>query len=131
WTEGAGNILRPFEPERSGETSTIIEAFREAGIEPEVKILGLDKMIFPQNISDKLEMQGQSGVRLRRLYSHEGIPIALVSLYVPLSMSGVAYMLADDANSHETIYSILEQRMGVVIKEARHVIKTTALDDFA
>jgi len=53
-----------------------------------------------------------------------------VSLYFPLSMSGVAYMLADDANSHETIYSILEQRMGVVIKEARHIIKTTALDDF-
>jgi DNA-binding GntR family transcriptional regulator len=45
-------------------------------------------------------------------------------------MSGLAYMLADDANSHETIYPILEQRMGVVIKEARHVIKTTALDDF-
>lgn len=128
--QGRGTFVRPLQHELSRETSTIIEAFREAGIEPEVKILGLDKMIFPQNISDKLEMQGQSGVRLRRLYSHEGIPIALVSLYVPLSMSGVAYMLADDANSHETIYSILEQRMGVVIKEARHVIKTTALDDF-
>ncbi|WP_167558675.1 UTRA domain-containing protein [Bradyrhizobium canariense] len=67
--------------------------------------------------------------RWSRRYSHEGIPIALVSLYVPLSMSGVAHMLADDTNSHETIYSILEQRMGVVIKEARHIIKTTALDD--
>jgi GntR family transcriptional regulator len=127
--QGRGTFVRPLQHGLSKETSTIIEAFRKAGIEPEVKILGLDQMAFPEYIADKVEMQGQNGVRLRRLYSHEGTPIALVSLYVPLSMSGVAYMLADSANSHETIYSILEQRMGVVIKEARHIIKTAALDD--
>ncbi len=68
------------------------------------------------------------GVKLRRLYSHNKAPIALVTLYVPLSMSGIAYLLVESANLHETTYSLFENKMGIKIKEAKHAIKTVAID---
>lgn len=128
--QGRGTFVRPpkLQHELSRQTTTIIEALRSHGIKPEVKILELEHCVFPPDIANALQMEGAEGAKLRRLYSHQRIPIALVTLYVPLSLSGVAHMLGKDENAHETIYSIFEQKMGITIKEARHVIKTVELD---
>jgi GntR family transcriptional regulator len=93
-----------------------------------VTILGLEQLKLPPPVNEILGTGDLEAVVLRRLYSHDRIPIALVTLYLPLPMSGVAYILAKPENSHETTYSIFEQQMGLAIKEARHVVKTVQLE---
>jgi GntR family transcriptional regulator len=64
---------------------------------------------------------------LTRLYLHNSVPIAQSTLHLPMSMSGVARILSQKQNVGQTTYSIFEL-MGLSIKEAKHVIKTVALD---
>ena len=113
----------------SGGARTIVEALREMGVEPDVKILGLEHIKLPEDIREALRTTEEDGVKLRRLYLHSAVPIALVTLYLPLSMAGVAYVLAQDANSHETVYSIFEQKMDIAITEAKYIVKSVLLDE--
>ena len=66
--------------------------------------------------------------RLRRCYKHNGSPIALVYLYLPLAMSGVAQILVQDDHLKETTYSVFENEMHIAIKEAKHIIRSVELD---
>jgi len=126
---GRGTFVNPphVRQQLSHEAQTIIEALHQEGIEPEVKVLGLEHLKLPPPISEILGTADRETVVLRRLYSYDGAPIALVTLYLPLPMSGVAYILAQPENSHETTYSIFEQQMGLTIKEAKHIVKTIQL----
>lgn len=113
------------------EAKTIVETLREMGIEPDVTILGLDHVAPPQRVQQAFDTDEKTVVLLRRLYTHEGSPIALVYLYLPLALSGVAYVLARDDHLKETTYSVFEKGMQINIKEAKHIIGTVALDDEA
>ncbi len=45
-------------------------------------------------------------------------------------MSGVAYLLVKNTDN-QTTYTILENSLGPVIKEAKHAIQTVALDELS
>ncbi len=110
------------------QAKTIVEALREKGIEPEVEVLGIDQVVPPQRVSEVFGNSGEKVTRLRRCYKHNGAPIALVYLYLPLAMSGVAHILAQDDHLKETTYSVFENEMHIAIKEAKHIIRSVELD---
>jgi GntR family transcriptional regulator len=123
--QGKGTFVNPGHMHHfSGRAQTIVEALRAEGTEPDVTVLGLEHCRLPDEIAALFGTGTQDGAILRRLYSHQGEAIALVTLYLPLSMSGVAHILAQDENRRETTYSVFERQMGLTIKEAKHVIKT-------
>jgi len=107
---------------------TIVEALAEKGIEPDVTVLGLDRVAPPPHVRAAFHGADAPVVRLRRLYAHAGCPIALVDLYVPLALSGVAQILAETGHRGETTYSVFETELQITIKEACHTIKTVRLD---
>lgn len=111
----------------SHEAQTIVEALRNEGIEPEIKVIGLDQKRPSPQVAAILGTGDHEICILKRLYLHSKVPIALSTLNLPLSMSGVASILSRQQNIDQTTYSIFES-MGLIIKEAKHVIKTVALE---
>ena len=109
------------------QAKTIVEALRERGIEPEVDIFGIDQVEPPDRVREAFG-NGAAVTRLIRRYRHKDAPIALVYLYLPLAMSGVAQLLAQDDHLRETTYSVFENEMHIEIKEATHVIRMVELD---
>lgn len=127
---GKGTFLKAPELKQhlNREAKTIVEVLRERGIEPDVTILGLEQIDPPTWVRDALGTGDEPVTRLRRVYKHEGLPIALVYLHLPLAMSGVASVLARDDHLTETTYTVFENELHVTIKEAKHVIHTVELD---
>jgi GntR family transcriptional regulator len=129
--QGKGTFIDPraMRQQLSGRAQTIVEALGETGVEPHVTVLDVERRRLPAPYPDLLGLEDQEAVVLRRLYSYQDDPIALVTLYVPLPMSGVAHALARPENSLETTYSIYEEQMGLVIKEATHVVRTKRINE--
>ena len=113
------------------QAKTIIEALAERGIEPEVEILGIDQVDPPDRVRDVFGKGDGPVIRLRRRYQHNARPIALVDLYLPLAMSGVAQVLAQDDHATETSYTVFENELNIAIKEAKHVIRSGNLSEKA
>jgi GntR family transcriptional regulator len=111
----------------SRQAQTIVEALRREGIEPEIQIASLDHISPDPHVAAVLGTGDQEIATLTRLYLHNGVPIAQSILHLPMSMSGVARILAQKQGADQTTYSIFES-MGLAIKEAKHVISTVALD---
>ncbi|MDP2619730.1 MAG: GntR family transcriptional regulator [Hyphomicrobiales bacterium] len=127
--QGKGTFVRAPQVKQklNREAKTIIEALRERGHEPDVKVLALEQLLPPAHVSELLGTADQQVTRLRRSYSVDGAPIALVDLFLPLAMSGVAHVLARDDHLKETSYSVFEEEMHIPIKEVKHIIHTRAL----
>ncbi len=121
---GATQVNQPL----NRQAKTIIEALTERGIEPEVEMLGLDQLVPPERVRDTLCNGDERVTHLRRCYKHNGAPIALVDLYLPLALSGVAHVLAQEDHLNETTYSVFENEMHIAIKEAKHIIRSEELD---
>jgi GntR family transcriptional regulator len=126
---GKGTFLRgpQVSQKLTRKARTIVEALRDRGIEPEVRIIGLQKIRAPEHVATILGTGDEPVMRLRRVYLHEGAPIALVDLFLPLALSGVAEVLCRDDYKYETSYSVFENEMHIRIKEAKHIIRTSAL----
>ncbi len=127
--QGKGTFVGtpPLNQQLDRQAKTIIEALRERGIEPEVDILGIDQVAPPQRVREAFGDVAPV-TRLIRCYRHEAAPIALVYLYLPLAMSGVAQLLAREDHLKETTYSVFENELHIEIKEARHVIRISELE---
>jgi GntR family transcriptional regulator len=111
----------------SNQAETIVEALRREGIEPDVRIVGLEHTRPDPQVAAVLGTGDEEIAVLTRLYVHNEAPIAQSTLHLPLSMAGVAHILAQQKSGEQTTYSIFES-MGLVIKEAKHVIRTVSLD---
>lgn len=110
-----------------GRSQTILEALQEKGIEPEVVVLGMETVVPPERVGEALGVAPRQQVmRVRRLYKVEGEPVALVYVYVAMEMSSVAIELAQ--SPQQTTYSVFEDKLGMVVRWARHVIKAVGAD---
>jgi GntR family transcriptional regulator len=107
---------------------TIVEALRRQGIEPTIRVVSLEHVAPDSEAATALGIQSKDIVKLTRVFCNGSIPVAQATLHLPLSMSGVAYLLEKNTDN-QTTYTILETSLGLTIKEARHVIKTVALDE--
>jgi GntR family transcriptional regulator len=107
---------------------TVVEALRRQGIEPTIHVVGLEHVTPDSEVATALRIQSEKVVRLTRVFRNGSIPVAQATLHLPLSMCGVAYLLEKNTDN-QTTYTILETSLGLTIKEAKHVIKTVALDE--
>ena len=131
--QGKGTFVgRPHVKQQlNRQAKTIIEALADRGIEPEVEILGIDRVEPPERVRDAFENGNGPVTRLRRRYQHNGRPIALVDLYLTLAMSGVAHVLAQEDHATETSYTVFEKEMNIAIKEAKYVVRSSDLSEKA
>src|ERR1700730_10298270 len=71
------------------EAHTIVETFEVAGVDLDVEVLSLVHVEPPPHVAAVFGTLDQKVVCLPRRYSSGGIPIGVVSLFLPLAMSGV------------------------------------------
>lgn len=107
----------------ANEASTIVEAFENAGIELSVEALGIEYIDPPDFIADLFCTTNQKIVCLKRKYFTEEATVGIVSLYFPLALSGVAYILNETRNSKETSYDLFEKQLHLKIGLVKYEIK--------
>lgn len=131
--QGKGTFVRAPQLNQTlnRQAKTIVEALREHGVEPEVRVLGMQQIPAPRGVSEILGTGDEPVTRLRRIYLTQGVPIALVDLFLPLAMSGVAQVLCREDHLKETSYSVFENELHIKISKAKHVIHSTALEPSA
>ena len=128
--QGKGTFVRaPQVNQKLGrEAKTIIEALRERGIDPEVRILGVQQIPAPLRVAEILGTGDDPVTRLRRVYLDDGVLLALVDLFLPLAMGGVVHVVWRDDHRKETSFTVFENEMHIKIKEAKHVIHSTVIE---
>ena len=105
--------------------STIPEVLMTLGMMPDVEVLSFAAVRPSADVQRKLKLKANEQVLLiKRLYRSGRAPIALVHVYLPIAMMKHADVLRDEQAPNETTYTILEQKLGVIIKEAQHVIRS-------
>jgi GntR family transcriptional regulator len=122
--QGIGTFAgHPIDQELSS-VQTIPEVLLMLGMMPDVKVLSFGTIMPPPDVQHELRLRrGERAVLMKRLYRSGTTPIALVHVYLPLALKEHAEALRNERTPSETTYTILEKKLGVVIKEARHVIK--------
>lgn len=125
---GVGTFVSgtPVTQNLSGGAQTIVEALRQQGIESTTRMVSLEHATPDYEVAEALQSD-EDIVRLVRVFLNGSIPVAQATLYLPISMSGVAYVLAKDADKHTT-YTVMEGSLGLKIKEAKHIIRTVKID---
>jgi GntR family transcriptional regulator len=127
--QGVGTFVgHPIDQELSS-VQTIPEVLMMLGMIPDVKVLSFATLVPPAAAQRALKLKpGERVVQMKRLYRSGDTPIALVHVYLPLALEPHAESLKDERAPAETTYTILEEKLGVTIKEARHVIKADKAD---
>lgn len=122
--QGIGTFAgHPIDQELSS-VQTIPEVLLTLGMMPGVKVLSFETVAPPADVKRALKLRaGERVVLMKRLYRSGRTPVALVYVYLPLALKEHAEILKDERAASETTYTILEKKLGVVIKDARHVIK--------
>jgi GntR family transcriptional regulator len=123
--QGVGTFAGHAINQELSTVSTIPEVLMTLGVMPDVKVLSFAAVRPPEDVRRKLKLETDEQVLLiRRLYRSGRVPIALVHVYLPLAMMKHAGVLRDGRTPSETTYTILERNLGVIIKDAQHVIKS-------
>jgi GntR family transcriptional regulator len=127
--QGVGTFAGyPIDQELSS-VQTTPEVLLMLGMIPDVKVLSFATVQAPAEAQRALKLApGERVVLMKRLYRSGNAPIALVHVYLPLALEAHAEILKDERAPAETTYTILEKKLGVTIKEARHVIKARNAD---
>jgi GntR family transcriptional regulator len=103
--------------------NTIVEAFELEGVDLEVTTLALEYVDPPEIIAELFGTSDQQVVCLSRAYSSKEVVIGVVHLYLPLALSGVAYILKESQASKDTSYRIFENQINLDIGMVSHQIK--------
>ena len=127
--QGIGTFAgHPIDQELST-VQTTPEVLLMLGMMPDVKVLSFATVVPSSDVQRALRLRtGERAVLMKRLYRSGNTPIALVHVYLPLALKEHAEILKDERVPSETTYTILEKKLGVTIKEARHVIKARNAD---
>jgi len=119
--QGLGTfVATPVNQELTRGVRTITEVLLSQGITPRVKVLSHEVIPAPPRVRDAL---GRSEVLcIRRLYSDDEQPLALVTLYLPADLGDAVTPLLNADSPTETTYTMWEQRLGIRLGEATHTI---------
>lgn len=125
--QGLGTFARYPIDQELGSAQTITEVLLEQGITPEIEVLSFDAVVPPPPVRQALRLsQGERLLLVKRLYCYQRQPIALIYIYLPLAVAEEAEILRRATVPTDTTYTIWEDRLGVQLKEARHVIRAGA-----
>jgi GntR family transcriptional regulator len=125
--QGLGTFARhPIDQELTS-VRTITEVLLSKGITPEVEVVSFGPVVPPVRVQRELRLQsGDQLLLAKRLYRYRGEPLALVYIYLPLAIAREAEILRQATIPTETTYTIWEDRLGVRLRDARHVIRAGA-----
>ncbi len=127
--QGVGTFAGHTIDQELSTVQTTPEVLLMLGMMPDVKVLSFATVVPPADAQLALKLRpGERVVLMKRLYHSGNTPIAFVHVYLPLALEKYAEILKDERAPTETTYTILEQKLGVMIKEARHVIKARNAD---
>jgi GntR family transcriptional regulator len=127
--QGVGTFVGHAIDQELSSVQTTPEVLLTLGMMPKVNVLSFATLVPPAEARAALRLRpGERVVLMKRLYSSGGTPIALVYVYLPLALEKHAEILKDGRAPTETTFTILENDLGVTIKEARHVIKARHAD---
>jgi GntR family transcriptional regulator len=127
--QGIGTFAAyPIDQELSS-VRTTPEVLLTLGMIPDVKVLSFGPVEPNLDVQRKLRLKaGEKILLLKRLYRFNRVPVALVHVHLPLALAEHAGILRDGRAPLETTFTILEEKLGVVIKEAHHAITAQIAD---
>ena len=125
--QGLGTFVRhPIDQELTS-VRTITEVLLSKGITPEIEVVSFGPVVPPARVQRELQLhQAEQMLLVKRLYRHRGEPLALVCIYLPLSVMREAEILRHATIPTDTTYTIWEDRLGLRLRDAKHVIRAGA-----
>ena len=103
------------------------EDMRRRGMVPDSRTIGLDNVDAGARVGRALNVSPAARVyRIQRLRLADGVPMALETLHVPVS---IVPGLTAQQLEHASFYELLEQRYGVVIASGLQTIEPTVTNE--
>ena len=125
--QGRGTFAGRAIDQELSSVRTIPEVLVAQGLRPEIQVLAFGVVPVPAGVQAPLGLRPRERVvRIERLYQSQGEPIALLHVYVPVAFRRHAEVLRNEQLPTETTFSIMERKLGLRLKEARHEIRAGA-----
>lgn len=127
--QGLGTFVRNPISQELSRVQTIAEVLLSRGITPRVKVISFGTVRPPEIVSRALLLNGNEKLLLaKRLYLNGDDPLALLHIFLPLSIREQADVLRSESFSTETTYTMWEERVGIPIQGATHSIRAARAD---
>jgi GntR family transcriptional regulator len=126
--QGLGTFVRRTINQELSQVRTITEVLLAKGIIPRIKVISFGPVTPPENVARALKLEPKQKLLLaKRLYLDGDEPVALLHIFLPLSVRAEADVLRSAEFTTETTYTIWE-RIGVDIADATHTIRAGRAD---
>lgn len=130
--KGKGTMILPRKIDQ--DFLVVLESFNdemhEKGLTPNTEVLSLALTEASPLVSKALRIEkGSHVVQLVRLRSANGVPMVLVSSFLPADYHGLVGMVDEDLQKH-SLYKLMEQKYKVPIESSRRVIEIRMAGDF-
>src|SRR5690554_3336815 len=123
--KGKGTMILPRKIDQ--DFLVVLESFNdemhEKGLTPHTQVLTLGLTQASPSVAKALAIEkGDAVVQLVRLRSANGVPMVLVSSFLPATYHGLSGMVDEDLVNH-SLYKLMEQKYQVPISSSRRVIE--------
>lgn len=113
---------------------SVLESFndemQEKGLVPTTEVLDLAIITAPESVRKALRLkEGDQVVKLVRLRGTNGQPIVLVHTFLPAGYKNIG-QLVDEDFVHNSLYTLLETKYGVVIDRTRRILEIRFAGEF-
>ena len=130
--KGKGTMILPRKIDQ--DFLVVLESFNdemyEKGLTPHTQVLTLVLTQASPSVAKALAIEkGDPVVQLVRLRSANGVPMVLVSSFLPASYHGLTGMVDEDLENH-SLYKLMENKYQVSISSSRRVIEIRMAGDF-
>ncbi len=126
--QGLGTFVRRTINQELSQVQTITEVLLAKGIVPRIKVISFGAVVPPENVRRALQLNENDTLLLaKRLYLDNDEPVALLHIFLPLSVRKHAEVLRKSKFTTETTYTLWE-RIGVDIANATHTIRAGIAD---
>ncbi|MCL4458490.1 MAG: GntR family transcriptional regulator [Chloroflexi bacterium] len=124
---GKGTFIRQprIEQELSGLTG-FVEDMVALGFQPTARVIGIETVPATKGVAEQLHLSlGDEVVRIERVRLANGQPVSLDVTYIPPRLG--RQIAEDDLTAHP-IFSLLEDKYGILLGEADYCIEASAAD---
>ncbi len=127
--QGLGTFVRNTIQHDLSSAHTLNEVLLSNKVDLKIKVLSFGAALPPKNVRIALKLnKNEKLLQIERLYLDGSEPMALVRMFLPLSVQEFADTLRSESVLTETTYTIWEQKMGIRLKGASHSIRAGKSD---
>ena len=121
--QGLGTFVRSAVKQELSSVQGVSEVLLVKGPMPRIEVISFGATYPPEHVRHALRLNETEQLLLaKRLYLQDEDPVALLHLYLPLSVREHADFLRSSEAPTETTMTIWEQKLGVRLKGASHSI---------